>query len=290
MNSNKEFWHLLIQGKIDDQTGAFANFYCYGNHLGESYFKAEKIAKDEGLDSPVLIETCRLDNLEGFEVPEEAIKITSDSYMLPSFSTYPINNDEYEFIPPVGVAFGTDEGEFDTELIKEAFVAYNKNDNGIFEFELVADNSKLISTYYKTIEFLPSVDGFWIYLLDHWDDSTTELWAGKNIVSKEAAVQLLTNNKESTLKNGFVDIVVHSQEGETNLTLNEHKKIQLHTKSESVFQDFIGKVINLGFVKTKDYYSIEHGYYHWHYGPQGSLNKTEFIELLKRNEFEKIEN
>lgn len=290
MNSNKEFWYHLVQGTLDKQTGVFANFYCPGEHCGDSFSKAEKIAKEEGIISPVLIETCRLDNLEEFELPEDAIQVDEDSFMLPTFNTYELVEGEYEFIPPTGIAFGTDEGEYDTDLIKEAFVAYNKNDDGIFEFELVLDHSNLIPTYLKAIDFLPSVDGFWVYLLDHWDNSKTELWVGKNIVSKDKALKFLTDNEESTLKNGFLDIVVHSKEGETNLTLNQHKKVQLHTKNEAVFQNFIGKIEDLGFEQTRDYYNIEDGYYHWHYRPAGSFDKPEFKELLKRNEFEKIEN
>lgn len=290
MSLKKEFWHFLIQGKLDDDTGAFANYYCYGDHLGESYFKAEQIARDEGFDSPALMEAQRLDTIKGFELPEGAVNVTSDSYMLPSLNTYPIIEDDVEFIPPIGVAFGTDDGDYDRELIKEAYVAYNKDDDGVFELELVVDNSRLTPTFFDAIDFLPDVDGFWIYLLDHWNNSTTEIWAGGHIVSKENAKQFLIENEDSTLKNGFVDIVVHCKEGETNLTLSEHKKVQLHTKSESMFQNFIDNIIDLGFEQTRDYYSIEHGYYHWHYRPMGSLNRADFTDLLRGRGFEKIEN
>ncbi len=40
---------------------------------------------------------------------------------------------------------------------------------------------------------------------------------------------------KNTLENGYLDIVVHSLSGVTNLTLNDHKKIQLlKTKAYSV--------------------------------------------------------
>lgn len=289
MNENREFWYFLLQGTLDDITGVYSSFYIYGTHCGNCLSKAIKTAKEEGVLNPGLIETRRLDDLESFELPENAIEMSSDIFMLPTFNTYELKEEEKEFSPPTGIAFGTDENEYDTDLIKECFVAYNKNNDGIFEFELVADNSRLIETYLNAIDFLPDTDGFWIYLLDHWENDQTELFAGKDLISKENINEFLKSNNESTLKNGFIDIVVHSKKGETNLTLNEHKKIQLHTKDESVFNEFIGKIIDIGFEQTRDYYNIEFGYYHWHYRTDESLNRTEFKKMLIELNFEQID-
>lgn len=289
MSKNREFWYFLLQGTLDDKTGVYSNFYTYGTHCGNCLAKAMKTAEKEGVIKPELIETCRLDNLEGFELPENAIELNSDIFMLSTFNTYILKKEEKEFTPPTGIAFGTDENEYETDLIKECFVAYGKNDNGIFEFELVADNSRLVETYFKAIDFLPDTDGFWIYIRDHWENEQTELHAGKDLISKENIIEFLKSNNESTLQNGFIDIVVHSKKGETNLTLDEHKKIQLHTKDESVFNEFIGKIIEIGFEQTREYYNIEFGYYHWHYRTDKSLNRNEFKEMLSRKNFEKIE-
>ncbi|RYH73054.1 hypothetical protein EVU94_10280 [Flavobacteriaceae bacterium 144Ye] len=288
MNKTREFWYFLLQGTLDDKTGVYSNYYTYGTHCGDCLSKAMKTAENEGVIKPVLIETCRLDDLESFELPENAVKINSDIFMLPTFSTYELKGEETEFTPPTGIAFGTDENEYETDLIKECFVAYNKNDNGIFEFELVADNSRLIETYFNAIDFLPATDGFWIFIRDHWENEQTELFAGKDLISKEDIIKFLRFNNESTLKNGFIDIVVHSKKGETNLTLDEHKKIQLHTKDESVFNEFIGKIVGIGFEQTRDYYNIEFGYYHWHYRTDKSLGRTEFKKMLREQNFEQI--
>ena len=66
------------------------------------------------------------------------------------------------------------------------------------------------------------------------------------------------------------------------------KKIQLHTKDETVFQNFIENVIDLRFEQTRDYYSIEYGYHHWHYRTDESLDKSKFQELLIDEGFEYI--
>lgn len=288
MNENREFWYFLLQGTLDDKTGVYSNFYTYGTRCGVCLSKAIKTAEKEGIIKPELIETCRLDNLDGFELPENAIEINSEIFMLPTFNTYELKEEETEFTPPTGIAFGTDENEYDTDLIKECFVAYNKNENGIFEFELVADNSRLVETFFNAINFIPDTDGFWIYIRDHRENEQTELFAGKDLITKENIIEFLKSNNESTLKNGFIDIVVHSKKGETNLTLDKHKKIQLHTKDESVFKEFIGKIIEIGFEQTRDYYNIEFGYYHWHYRTDKSLDRTEFKKMLRLLNFEQI--
>ena len=196
---------------------------------------------------------------------------------------------ESQFIPPSGIIKGSEDGEYEYELIKDCFVAYGKNENGIFEFELVANKARLVDTFLEAINFLPSVDGFWIYLWNHWDNDKTELWAGKNLDTKESILAFLTSNKLSTLENGYVDCVVHSLKGETNLTLDDHKKIQLHTKDERVFNEFGRKIMALGIGQTHDFYNLEFGYHHWHYRPLGSLSREKFKTLLQEEEFEHLD-
>lgn len=90
---------------------------------------------------------------------------------------------------------------------------------------LIVGKERLLETIVKTIDFLPSVDGFWIYVWSHWDDAKTELWIAKYFSDKEMVVRFVKENKASTLENGFIDCVVHSLTGQTNLTLEDHKKI-----------------------------------------------------------------
>jgi len=77
--------------------------------------------------------------------------------------------------------------------------------------------------------------------------------------------------------------------GETNLTLDNHKKIQLHTKDEELFNDFGKKVMELGFEQTREFYNLEFGYHHWHYRPADSLNREDFKQLLKSKNFELVD-
>lgn len=70
------------------------------------------------------------------------------------------------------------------------------------------------------------------------------------------------------------------------MTLDDHKKIQLHTKDEEVFKNFIGNIIDLGYEQTRDFYNLEFGYHHFHYRLADSLTRTEFKQMLTENRFE----
>lgn len=287
--TKNELWYLLIDGQQDTKTGIVGNFYAYGNHLGDALDKTMKSSIEYKFTNHNLTEASLLDNFDVIDNNNELVKIADNVYMRPTTFTFPLDDPDKEFIPPIGIVKSVFEGEYDYDLIKENFVAYGADDNGIFEFELVLTKENLINTFIKTIEFLPTIDGFWIYLKNYWENDLTELWVAKHFTDKNAVIDFLKTQKKNTLENGYLDIVVHSQTGETNLTLDDHKKIQLHTKNEGVFNDFIGNIVELGYEQTRDFYNLEFGYHHFHYRLVNSLTRTEFKQMLTDNKFELID-
>jgi len=279
----------MIEGEYEN-SGVFVNFYCESNGIGEAFDKIIPLARKEGVSNIKMIETTRIDSLEDFVYPESLVRLSDEVQMYHAFNLFEKKDDEYCFSPPTGVIFDTREGEYEIEQIKEEFVAYAKDENGIFEFELVVDQSNLEHVFFLATKFLNSLDGFWIWITDHWEDSQRELYYNKNFVELEDVINFLEANQINTIENGFIDIVLHSKKGETNLTLNEHKKISLHTESEKVFNDFITKITGLGYKQTEDYYNIEFGYHHWHYRPGKSLDRMSFCDFLIENNFERIGN
>ncbi|MFD2890853.1 hypothetical protein ACFS5J_02370 [Flavobacterium chuncheonense] len=284
-----ELWYLLIDGQQDAESGIVGNFYAYGNHLGDALDKTIKASNDYKFTNHNLTEASLLDNFDVIENNKELVKIADNVYMRPTTYTFPFDDPDKEFIPPIGIVKSVFEGEYEYDLIKENFVAYGADDNGIFEFELVLTKQNLIDTFIKTIEFLPTIDGFWIYLKNYWESDLTELWVAKHFTDMHMVIDFLKSQKKNTLENGYLDIVVHSLTGETNLTLDDHKKIQLHTKDEGVFNDFIGNIIELGYEQARDFYNLEFGYHHFHYRLVDSLTRTEFKQMLTDNKFELVD-
>ncbi|QNR25160.1 hypothetical protein [Croceimicrobium hydrocarbonivorans] len=283
-----QFWYFLIKGKLDDSTGGFCSYFSYGHRCGVALENIYAAAKKEGISKPTVIEMMRLDDWDDYKIPEAAIKVSENSFRLPGTDTFSLNSPSQVFTPPKGIAFSTEEGDFESELIKEGFVAYTKDENGVYEFQMVVDNSRLIEVFFKCANFIEPVDSLLIEMMEHWEMRTPELWAGKALCSKKEVLDFLKEHQSDTLENGFVELIVHSPIGLTNLRLCEHKKIQLHTESLEVFNSFIRAVINLGFKQTRDLYNIEYGYHHWHYRPSKSLNRDEFTQLLMDLDFEKL--
>lgn len=283
---NIELWYFLIDGQQDKETGIVGNFYAYGHHLGDALQKVIQASLDYSFTNANLTEASLLENFDAIDKNDELVEIADQVYIRPTTYTFPFDDPDKEFIPPIGIVKSVDEGEYDYDLIKEKFVAYGQNENGIFEFELVVAKPNLITLFLKFISLLPTVDGFWIYIKSFWDDDKTELWVAKHFTDKIILIDFLKTQKSNTLENGYLDIVVHSLTGETNLTLDDHKKIQLHTKDEDLLKHFIDQVIDLGYEQTKEFYSLEYGFHHFHYRPVDSLTRTEFKAMLKQNTFE----
>lgn len=288
--TKNELWYLLIDGQQDAETGIVGNFYAYGEHLGDALEKTIKASVDyKFITNHNLAEVSLLDSFDVIGDNKELVEIADNVYMRPTTYTFPIDDPDKEFIPPIGIVKSVFEGEYEYDLIKQNFVAYGADENGIFEFELVLTKENLIDTFIKTIDFLPTIDGFWIYIKNYWENDMTELWVAKHFTDKQTVIDFLKTQRKNTLENGYLDIVVHSLTGETNLTLDDHKKIQFHTKDEGVFNDFIGNIIELGYEQTRDLYNLEFGYHHFHYRLVDSLTRTEFKHMLTDNKFEMID-
>ncbi len=232
---NEELWYFLLEGKQDKSTGVFGNFYAYGTHLGEALEKTLKASVTNNFYNPHLIEAGLLESLELVMNVDELIELNDAVYKSPTIHAFPYNDPDKSFIPPIGIVKSIEDGEYEYDLIKETFVAYGRNENGIFEFEFVVSKKNLIELLFKSINFLPSIDGFWIYINNFWDDDQTELWVAKHFTDKTTTTNFLKEQQKNILENGYLDIVVHSITGQTNLTLDAHKKIKLTTIDEDLF-------------------------------------------------------
>ncbi len=284
-----KLWYLMINGQQDAETGIFGNFYAYGSHLGDALDKVIKASAEYGFANHNLTEASALGSFEEIDDNEELIEIADNVHMRPTTYSFPLDGPDKSFVSPVGIVKSVFEGEYDYDLIEEKFVAYGAGENGIFEFELVVVKENLIDVFIKSIGFLSEVDGFCVYVKGYWENELTELWIAKHFNDKQTIIDFLKEKKKNTLENGYLDIVVYSLQGQTNLTLDDHKKIQLQTQDEEVFKSFIGNIINLGYEQTKDFYNLEFGYHHFHYRLADSLTRTEFKQMLEDNKFELID-
>src|SRR6266850_2929377 len=64
ISTRKQFWHFLINGHLDENTGAYANFYTYGSHLGEALSRTIEASGQVDLSNVDVIEAAGLDTID----------------------------------------------------------------------------------------------------------------------------------------------------------------------------------------------------------------------------------
>jgi len=287
---NNELWYFLIGGQQDKETGLFGNFYSYGRNLGDALNNTFNASHELDFNTPYLMEASLLDEFNVIEKNNELVQLSELVFARKQVHSFPLNDPDKDFIPPTGIVKDIIDDELEYELIKENFVAYDQNEIGIFQLELVIGKENIICVFLKLIELLPTINGFWIYIKDFWENENEELWVAKHFIGKQTIIDFLTLQRINTLENGYLDLVVHSLTGESNLMLDEHKKINLQTKDENVFKDIIEQILDFGYEQTtEELYNLEFGFRHWHYRPADSLTRDEFTTMLTDNKFEKLD-
>ena len=281
MSTQNQYWYFLIGGQYEQDNGLVTNFYASGQHCGEALENALQAAIHEmGISAPEATEAARLDTLADFEEPANLIKVTDNVQFGPNTYSYPLDSPEKSFIPPTCIIKAAEDDELDYELIKEGFIGYKSEGSDVYEFELVVEKSRLIDTFLQAIHFIPAADQLEITIQGHWKNQASELWVANLAQTQLDVAALLLENQPSILENGFVECALYSTKGETRLLLDEHKKIRHSTTDEAIFSHFRQQILALGFEQTTELYSLEDGFYHWHYRPANSLDAPDFRVLL----------
>lgn len=99
--TGNELWYFLIDGQQDTQTGVVGNFYAYGNHLGDALNRAIKASKEYNFSEQNLTEASYLDNFDVIENNKQLVQIGDGVFMRPTTYTFPYDDPDKDFVPPV---------------------------------------------------------------------------------------------------------------------------------------------------------------------------------------------
>jgi len=279
----KEFYTGLIEATDNNQ--AFVQvFYAYGSHIGEAIDSMLSYAIEIGLKNPKVVEA---DFYQFENLSDDAMKVDGlDIYFINERYYFPIN-EFTSFQLPYGVILSCIEGEFEPELIKEGFTRYT-DDNEIKHLDIVIDRSKLLDAFLSIAEKLNSIRVLWVRLEKDWEDGQEfEFYANESLNNISNIKNFILDNINDILLNGYLSTTIYSSDGATNVSIDKHKKIHISTKS-SEFIDLAANYIenmNLNFYDFDNFYSIDYGYYHYHYRPTNSKSRMDLIKHLKENGF-----
>jgi hypothetical protein len=87
-----EFWYFLMNGKYDNDTGVFGNFFAYAANYEEALQFAVEAASIHHIIDPCVEEAERLDIIPDYVRPEDLIQVTGTASMKPNLHTYPLDS------------------------------------------------------------------------------------------------------------------------------------------------------------------------------------------------------
>ncbi|HOJ78982.1 MAG TPA: hypothetical protein PL158_12945 [Bacillota bacterium] len=279
----ENFYTVLIEAVKNEE--AFVKvFWVFAQHIGEAIGIVEAYLNTLDL---VKFRIEEVDPADRNDLPTDVIELEHNKlYCTEAGYSYPI--EEYpDFNLPSGVVLSSEEGDYEYEALTEGYLVYEDEDQ-IQHLEIVVDQSRLFDLYFDIGELLKSIRVFWLRLADDWEvDGTLEIYANESLNDLVRIKQFVMDNYEDIFRSGFLTATIYSEEGATNLNLDEHKIIHILTQSKDLvaeIKDFLDKS-NFQHFDAENFVSVEYGFHHWHYRPIQSKDRAELIELLLKNGF-----
>lgn len=255
-------------------------FWTHGNHTGDAIEKVLSACSKLQIPNTIASEVHYYESVElpADLVHDKKLKI----FYHPQRHYFPT---EKTFIAPFGIIKAMQDGEWDYDLISEGF-AELKRDDGFYQLDAVVERDKLFETFIELVKRLPSIKVFWIRLAADWEnENRVELWTNEKLNTVELIEEYLKSHWNDTVANGHVGLTVFSAVGKTNLSIDSHKLIKVLGTSATIHRKMAAGLRKLGFEELSEFYSLEDGYYHWHYRPTRSKSRKRLIAALKDDGF-----
>jgi len=234
-------------------------------------------AKSNGLEFPVPVE-CDPYDFDDLEVKvspnQDAEVFWSDScqYFPP----------EPTFNLPIGIiASSPGEDSYGTDEISRGYTL-ETNEAGMTSIEVNVESAQLMDLYSKLLQLHNSYRVFWYILHDHWDNEEDNIFLVNEALNSPEKISFHLNSfKINSIRNGYVTLTSYLEEGTTNLSISDHKRIIIDTFSSSIVTLYLEKLNSLGYLNNADLVSIDHRIGHWHYRETESLSRPELEIKLK---------
>lgn len=278
---DKTFFTVLVESP--GVGGSFIQvFWAWGAHPGEAIGRVLKACRHLGVRNAVASELDAYDfaSLPSHVVGDERLGVFYDE----TRHHFPT---EESFRPPAGIIKSRLDGDYGEELIREGFSLAGR-EGGLYEVEAVVGRGRLFETFTALAGRLHSLRVFWVKIAGDWErdgEGPAEFWVNESLNTPELIADYLTAHANDTINNGHVALTAYSNAGQTNLTVDTHKTIKVLTKSARMRDRVAAALRRRGMEELAEPYSLERGYYHWHYRPTRSKSRARLVAALKRNGF-----
>ena len=125
------------------------------------------------------------------------------------------------------------------------------------------------------------------YPVEQTEDNETAIYSNDKLNKAGSIIQFLDAHREDTLHNGHLQLTAYWEEGQTNLTLSDHKTIRLLSKSPAALNKLRECLHGHAIEEHEDLTSFIHDIYHYHYRRTAGRDRNELENYLRQSGFRK---
>ena len=269
MMNTQTLYKCLVLEELESEA-FFQIYWARGRHLGEAIDRILEAARGNGLRNPepTQADPCELEGVEAEVFPNTQ----SDVFWSESRFCFPVDP---SFSFPVGIlASGVepdDDDGFDADEIVAGY-QISKRERGLIEIGVNVMRQDLLPLYERLLMVRRSYRVFWYLLHNHWNGEPEKFLRNEQLDSPEKILTHLRDHMHNSVMNGFVTLTSYLEEGATNLSISEHKRIVILTYSEEMESVYVRSIEDFGFGVNDALISFDNKIHHWHYRPKQSLD------------------
>lgn len=276
----ENFYTVLMECYVDEKSSFVEVFWTYAAHIGIAIDQVSNIARLKNQD----VRQCWAAEVDLYHfemLPRDACEIDKTQvYSQGTRYYFPTHPDSFKW--PEGVILSASND--DPQDCASGYEC-EQDDQQLYHLKCVPPSGQLLPVFIDLLSVIPELCVSWVTLSEEWHETDKrQLFTNEELNKPEDIKQFLQKEKSNIIQNGFVEFTAYSQEGLSNLLMNQHKEIILLSHDKKIVQNVINKLHNFNLKKLKKLKSIAHNS-HWHYCPKGALNRNDLIAHLYAQKF-----
>lgn len=273
------FYTVLVESTVNRHDSFVQVFWTWAQSRGEAIDRVVTVAREyEEIPDPLPTE---MDPYDIETLPEEVKEIESTGvYTTGGRYYYPTGDLAKQRRTPAGIILSCLDGQYEAD---ELHVGYScaETEDGLFKLTALPPGGLLEETFLEMVEALPSIRVSWLEISNEWEDTQTkQLYANEALNTPEKIRAFLQREKLNIIENGWVKFTAYCSDGQTNLLIDDHKEISVLSYDESIRNMLADVLEQSGVPESQDLRTLTIGYHHWHYLPEGALDRETFIAHL----------
>jgi len=277
-HENMEFFRALVEWSERDSS-FFTNYWAWAEHIGDAI---ERIRTDAGRTGIADLTVAGIEPYDFEDLPDNVTTKDDTIFISDTKHAFPT---EQNFSLPYGVVLSLKKGPHDSDEFAIGH-SIQEDDDGLIEMAAVVDEPSLLSLYIRLVDTLPDIKVFWVKLHYKWEEPAVEaIYTNKSLDNSRKIESFLIENRLDTLSNGYVTVTTYAGQGQTNLSISDHKTIVILGYDRSLIEVMSQTLEESGVPRQEQLPKVDCEFYHWHFRHPQSKSRTELVAALEEKGF-----